>query len=210
MLEAINFAWTWLATANAVSPYALLTFIAYGAIYSWRKLHPRSWLWLESRLPWAAEFSKGEEIAKNIALSLPSILITGLLAALATGANPVATAIGLLAGAASPLLHHVRKALPFDPYRGAVAEVKPKSFRTTPLTLLCLVLSLTGCASLFESQGMPCDAHDHAAQADLAANAARSKFERKACGADEECIQTVLEARDKYVDTRCALPKEGS
>jgi hypothetical protein len=118
----IHFVWAWLATFHATLPYLFLTACAFALIYAWRRYHPRSWLWLESRLPYALELSKAEELAHNIALSLPSVVITAALAALMTGGAVLPTVLGAVAGAGAPLLHHVRKALPFDPYKGALGK----------------------------------------------------------------------------------------
>ena len=79
--------------------------------------------------------------------------------------------------------------------------------------LLVAVLAC-GCAGLgaaeAESQGrsiLPCDKRDHAAQKDLAANAARSKLERDACKGDAACVGRVLAERDAFVFERCKLPE---
>lgn len=118
----IHLAWAWLAAINATLPYLLVTACAFALIYTWRRAHPRSWLWVESRLPFAAELDAAEELAHNIALSLPSVVIGAALAALATGCGVLPAVLGAVAGAGAPLLHHIRKALPFDPYRGALGK----------------------------------------------------------------------------------------
>lgn len=119
---SIHFVWAWLAAFNATLPYLCLTACAFALVYAWRRYHPRSWLWVESRLPFALELSKAEELAHNIALSLPTVVLTSALAALATGGAVLPTVLGAVAGAGAPLLHHIRKALPFDPYRGALGK----------------------------------------------------------------------------------------
>jgi hypothetical protein len=118
----IHFAWAWLAAFNATLPYLFVTACAFALIYAWRKYHPRSWLWVETRLPFAAELDAAEELAHNIALSLPSVVIGAALAALATGGGVLPAVLGAVAGAGAPLLHHLRKVLPFDPYRGAIGK----------------------------------------------------------------------------------------
>jgi hypothetical protein len=118
----IHFVWAWLAAYSATLPYLLVTACVFALVYAWRKLHPRSWLWLKSRLPYATEFDAAEALAHNIALSLPSVVIGAALAALATGGGVLPAVLGAVAGAGAPLLHHIRKALPFDPYRGALGK----------------------------------------------------------------------------------------
>lgn len=135
MFEPLKLAWAWLAAQNAVLPYLAVTLVVYALIYIWRKVSPRSWLWIEARLPWFEEFTKGEELAQNIAMALPSLLLGAVVTAVTTytgssekgafAAYVLTTVLGAFAGAFAPLLHHVRKALPFDPYRGALGKVKP-------------------------------------------------------------------------------------
>ena len=75
--------------------------------------------------------------------------------------------------------------------------------------LLCALAS--GCGWTQNDRSIvPCDHADHAAQADLTANAARSKIERDACNGDATCIKKVLAERDAYVMKRCALPDAGA
>lgn len=75
-----------------------------------------------------------------------------------------------------------------------------------------------GCSWLADSEAesqsksvLPCDRHDHAAQRDIAKNAARSKLERDACATlatqpeKDACVAKVLAERDAYVFRRCAL-----
>jgi hypothetical protein len=214
MFQLVHFVWTWLATANALAPYSVVTLAAFGLIYAWRKLSPKSWLWIESRLPFAAELDAGETLAKNLVLSLPSLAIGAALAALGGGVSFPVALLGALAGAAAPLLHHVRKALPFDPYRGAVADVLPadasdklpKPPRLPNFLPILIAGIFAGCGAVSGESLLPCDAHDRAAQVDLAANAARSKLEREACKDDQACIDAAIAKADKYVDERCALP----
>lgn len=198
----LHFVWMWLAAFHATLPYALLTFLVYGLIYAWRKLHPKSWLWLESRLPFAAELDAGQELAHNIALSLPSVAIAGALAALSSGGSVLAGVLGALAGAAAPLLHHTRKALPFDPYKGRVAPVKP---RTPLLPLLMVCLGLLGCSSAAGGTHakVPCDAGDHADQVALAARAAECRRLVQGCGADRDCRAAAIEECDRWGDELC-------
>jgi hypothetical protein len=68
------------------------------------------------------------------------------------------------------------------------------------------MLICPGCAESQRKSILPCDKYDHAAQVDLAENAARSKLERDACAGDRSCIERVLAKRDAYVFERCALP----
>lgn len=75
--------------------------------------------------------------------------------------------------------------------------------------LLCALASGCGWTRADKSL-VPCDHADHAAQADLAANAARSKLERDACKGEATCVQKVLAERDAYVFKRCALPDAGA
>ncbi len=119
---SIHFVWMWLAAYSATLPYLLVTACAFGLVYAWRRLHPTSWLWLETRLPYSLELSKAEEIAHNIALSLPSVVIGAALAALASGGAVLPAVLGAVAGAGASLLHHLRKALPFDPYQGRLGK----------------------------------------------------------------------------------------
>lgn len=205
----IHLVWAWLAAINATLPYVSLTAIAYALVYAWRKVHPRSWLWLESRLPFAAELDAGEELAHNIALSLPSVVIGGALAALTTGGSVLPTVLGAVAGAFAPLLHHTRKFLPFDPYQGKVAPVKPK---TPLLPLLMVCLSLVGCPS---SAGgthpqVPCDAGDTLDQVALAAHAAECRRLVQGCGTDRDCRNAAIEECDRWGDRRCAEGAAGA
>ncbi len=202
----LHLAWAWLAAINATLPYVTLTLAAYGLIYAWRKLHPASWLWLESRLPWAAELDAGETLAKNIALSLPSVVIGAALAALASGGALLPAVLGAVAGAFAPLLHHTRKALPFDPYRGAVAEPKLPKPPRLPLLALLTLLSI-GCGAFAGESRVPCDSKDVAGLADLATHGAECRKRVKACGADADCRNAVIAECDAWGDTRCA---EGS
>jgi hypothetical protein len=218
----IHLAWAWLAAINATLPYSVLTVAAYGLIYAWRKLSPASWLWLESRLPWAAELDAGEVLAKNIALSLPSIVIGAALAALTSGGGVLPAVLGAVAGAFAPLLHHVRKALPFDPYRGAVADPVrlPKSPRVPLFPLLCLALFFS-CSP--GATRVPCDASDHQAQLELTAHGLECRARVQACrelldpyagGAGgeggavgespAECRARVIAECDAWGDKRCA------
>lgn len=76
---------------------------------------------------------------------------------------------------------------------------------------LILIALLLGCSAVAESQTkslVPCDAHDHAAQADLLANSTLCKAKRAECGGDKDCEAAVLAECDAYVDKRCALPEE--
>lgn len=75
---------------------------------------------------------------------------------------------------------------------------------------LVLLLLLAACAESQSKSLVPCDKHDHAAQLDLANNAARSKLERAACANVRTCIERVLAERDAYVFKRCALPEGGA
>lgn len=201
MLELIHFAWTWLATANALAPYSVVTLAAFGLIYAWRKLSPKSWLWLESRLPFAAAIDDAENMAKNVVLSLPSLVIGAALASLAGGVTFPVALFGALAGACAPLLHHVRKALPFDPYRGALGDDSPKNPHVPPLpALLCFLL--LGCSS--GPSRVPCDASDYQAGFDLAVHAADCRTRAKACGENEDCKQAVYDDCDAWGEKRCA------
>lgn len=157
MLKYIMFAWAWLSAAHVLLPYLVLTLAAYAFVYLWRKGHPRSWLYFESRLPFAAELSKGEELAHNLLQSLPSVVIAAVLGALASGGDIAATVLGAVAGAGAPLLHHTRKALPFDPYRGNVA---PVARRAPLLPLLCF--ALFGCSSAGGASRPACTPEAHA------------------------------------------------
>lgn len=75
--------------------------------------------------------------------------------------------------------------------------------------LLCALACGCGWAGSSKSL-VPCDHADHAAQADLTANAARSKLERDACKGDAECVRKVLAERDAYVFKRCAMADAGA
>lgn len=118
----IHFVWAALAAYNATLPYLLVTACAFALVYAWRRYHPKSWLWVESWLPFAERLDAVEALAHHIALSLPSVVIGAALAALATGGAVLPAVLGAVAGAGAPLLHHLRKALPFDPYRGALGK----------------------------------------------------------------------------------------
>lgn len=76
-----------------------------------------------------------------------------------------------------------------------------------PATFVGVMLLCAGCAESQRKSILPCDKYDHAAQADLAKNAARSKLERDACAGERSCIDQVLAKRDAYVFKRCALPE---
>jgi hypothetical protein len=202
----IHFVWAWLSAINATLPYLILTLAAYAAVYAWRKYSPRSWLWFESRVPFAAEFDAGEELAHNIALSLPSVIMAGALAALTSGGALVPTILGAVAGAFAPLLHHVRKVLPFDPYRGAVADstTLPKPPRPPVLPILLLVLSLTKLGCSAAAPRVPCDASDHQAQLELAAHAVECRTRVQACKGEPACREAVIAECDAWGDKRCA------
>lgn len=226
MLE-MHLAWAWLAAINATLPYSVVTCAVFAIIYGWRKLSPKSWLWLESRLPGALALGQGEELAHNIMLSLPSVVIGAALAALTSGGSLVPAVLGAVAGACAPLLHHVRKALPFDPYRGAVADptVIPKSPQLPLFPLLCLCLALAGCPSR-GAEHVPCDASDHAAQLELTAHGLECRERVQACndlldpypggagaggaggaaGGDSRaaCRARVIAECDAWGDKRCA------
>lgn len=75
---------------------------------------------------------------------------------------------------------------------------------------LVLLALLLGCSALAQSQSeslVPCDAHDHAAQADLLANTTHCKARRNECGGDKDCEKSVIADCDRYVDERCHLPE---
>jgi hypothetical protein len=75
------------------------------------------------------------------------------------------------------------------------------------VVVVCLAI-LLGCASALEpgKSLVPCDANDHAAQVDLAANAARCKLEVDKCETIA-CRDDVIAKCDAYVDERCKLPE---
>lgn len=226
MFESIHLAWLWLAAQSALLPYILVTLSAYGSFYAWRKLAPKSWLWVEARVPFALELNSGEELAKNILLGLPSVLAGAFFGALSSGLDPKVTVLSAVAGAFAPLLHHTRKALPFDPYRGAVADVQPDIPKSPQLPLfpvLCLCLALVGCSTRGASS-VPCDASDHAAQLALTAHGLECRARVKACSdpdpyglggsggsagsaggeSRDACRERVIAECDAWGETRCA------
>lgn len=74
------------------------------------------------------------------------------------------------------------------------------------VSLVALALFLAGCAGSGKSL-LPCDAHDRAAEIDLAANTAKCKLKRAQCGGDRDCVSAVNADCDHYVDERCKLPE---
>jgi hypothetical protein len=214
---SIHFVWAWLAAWNVALPYAVLALAVFQLIHYWRKWHPRSWLWMSSRLPFAAELDEAEELAHNIVLSLPSVLVSAVAAALLSGGGLPAAIVGAVVGACLPLLHHIRKALPFDPYRGAVGEVKKAKPNNplVPILLLCMGLSAgsSACGLLAESQAksvVPCDSHDHEAQAKLLAKGADCRARVIACNKTEDpkaCKSAVIEECDAFDVELCKEPK---
>jgi hypothetical protein len=95
------------------------------------------------------------------------------------------------------------RARPRAPVRGAL----PEENKMVKVSLVSLAL-LLGCASALEpgKSLVPCDANDHAAQVDLAANAARCRFEIDKCET-VACRDQVIAKCDAYVDERCKLPE---
>lgn len=118
MLEYIRLAWTWLGAENAALPYVLLTLLALFAMDLWKAASPKSWTWFVSRTPWAREITQAQELAHNILLALPSVIVAGLASAIMSGGDVTSTILGLIAGAFAPLMHHVRKALKKPPSGG--------------------------------------------------------------------------------------------
>jgi hypothetical protein len=167
---------------------------------------------MSSRLPFAAELDEAEELAHNIVLSLPSVVVSAVAAALLSGGGLPAAVVGAVVGACLPLLHHIRKALPFDPYRGAVGEVK-KAPRAPLLPMLLLCFGLFGCGALAQSQSkrlVPCDSHDHAAQLKLAAKGAECRERVLACNKTEDpaaCKAPVIAECDAYDVELCEESK---
>jgi outer membrane murein-binding lipoprotein Lpp len=74
------------------------------------------------------------------------------------------------------------------------------------VSLVILALFLAGCPSGAGKNLVPCDANDHAAQIDLAANAVKCKAKRAECAGDADCEKSVIADCDRYVDERCHLP----
>lgn len=125
MLENIKLAWAWLAAGNETLPYLVVTLFFYLLCYAVRKLAPGVWLAIASVFPYADALSKGEDVIRQVFLALPQVVAAALLTGLAT--NDVKGALlGAIAGAGAPILHHVRAALPFDPYKGKLGNLKPK------------------------------------------------------------------------------------
>jgi hypothetical protein len=215
---SIHFVWAWLAAWHAVLPYAVLGLAIFEVVHFWRKWHPRSWLWLESRLPFAEELNAAEELAHNIVIGLPIALVTAAAAALLSGGGVGAAVAGAVVGAALPLLHHIRKALPFDPYRGALGAVRkpaPRSPLLPILLLLCasLGVSSSACGLLAESQAksvVPCDSRDHEAQAKLLAKGADCRARVLACNKAEDpaaCKTPIIKECDAFDVELCEESK---
>lgn len=74
--------------------------------------------------------------------------------------------------------------------------------------MMLVVLLLAGCSGVLEpgKSLVPCDANDHAAQIDLAANTARCRLELDKCET-VACRDAVIAKCDAYVDERCKLPE---
>jgi hypothetical protein len=73
-------------------------------------------------------------------------------------------------------------------------------------SLVILALFLAGCPASEHKSLVPCDSYDHAAQFDLAENAARCKFRLEQCET-LECRDQTIATCDRYVDERCKLPE---
>lgn len=123
MLESIKLGWHWLAAYQPTLPYLLTTLLFYGACYGIRKKLPGVWTAMADIMPFADAITRGEDVVRQFFLAVPQIVLSATFAGLATG-DVKGAILGALAGAGAPILHHTRKALPFDPYQGKLGDKK--------------------------------------------------------------------------------------
>lgn len=105
MPESLKLAWAWLGPLQ----YLTVTLALLLGVDLFKRFSPKGWAWLMLRTPYALELTKAQELAHNLLMALPQVLGAALVAALATGGDPKASAFAAIAGAGAPLLHHVKK-----------------------------------------------------------------------------------------------------
>lgn len=104
-----------LETVHPAAPWAVLTTAVWLAVYVVRRYLPDVWTRLETLGPANAP-------ASTVFQALPSVLAGALAGVALTGGDYREAWKGAAAGALAPLVHHVLKALPVVPYRGAKGE----------------------------------------------------------------------------------------
>lgn len=105
MPESLKLAWAWLGPLQ----YLTVTLALLLSIDLFKKVFPKAWQWLMLRTPYALELDEAQELAHNLLVALPQVLGAALVAAIATGGDPKASAFTAIAAAGAPLVHHVKK-----------------------------------------------------------------------------------------------------
>lgn len=113
----------YLATLHPGAPWLALTVATFAAAYGIRRWLPRVWIRAFSWVPLDAP-GLVRDALQAFAVAAPATA----LAALASGGSVVEALLGLAAGIAAPVAHHVLRAAPVQ-YQGAIRKAAPLSPR---------------------------------------------------------------------------------
>jgi hypothetical protein len=98
---------------NPNAPWCALALCSWLATYAVRRWCPAIWA---AVLRWGPPGGVVEQVLQ----ALPGAAASAVLGALGAGTDPWSAAKGAVAGLCAPLLHHLLKAIPQVPYRGAL------------------------------------------------------------------------------------------
>jgi hypothetical protein len=115
MIQSLASAREALAAYHPALPWLCITAATWAGAWAVRAYRPALWLRLFGWVPADAP-ALFQDAATAIVLGVPG----AILAAGASGLNPVHAVIGLAAGALATPVHRVVKACPWVPYRGAL------------------------------------------------------------------------------------------
>jgi hypothetical protein len=97
-------------------PWLVLIAAAFVGTYLLRKFAPTLWVTI-------AAWGPPDSTLAHVTQALPGTVASAVVAALGTGLNPWAAALGAACGLIAPLVHHLAKFLKFIPYRGALGKL---------------------------------------------------------------------------------------
>lgn len=123
----------WLGAFHPALPWALLTAVIFGAVYSTRNFLPSLWVWFDKISP--------DGLVGNVFQALPSVLAGALATAFTVGEDYDRAWLGALSGALAPVVHHLLKIIP-GPYNGAARKIAEKAGLVT-----LVLLTAIGCSA---------------------------------------------------------------